>query len=101
MAPGVAEGQPPAAPQGAAPADDLADIVSPMVGTVYLAASPDSDPFASVGETVRPDDVVCIIEAMKVMNEIRAECAGTIVEVCTQNAQPVEYGQTLFRVKSA
>lgn len=79
----------------------LADITSPMVGTLYAAASPDSDPFVTVGDVVDEDDVVCIIEAMKVMNEIRAECAGTIAEICAKNAQPVEFGQRLFRVKTA
>ena len=79
----------------------LSEIVSPMVGTVYAAPSPDSDPFVAVGDTIAVDDVVCVIEAMKVMNEIRSECAGTIAEICTKNAQPVEYGQTLFKVNPA
>jgi len=112
MAPATAVG-PPAGPatvpegkhthsrQSDEPAADLVDIVSPMVGTVYAAPSPDSDPFVAAGDAVSADDVVCIIEAMKVMNEIRAECAGTITEICVKNAQPVEYGQTLFKVKPA
>ena len=79
----------------------LTDVISPMVGTLYTAASPDSDPFVAVGDAVGDDDVVCIIEAMKVMNEIRADCAGTIAEICIKNAQPVEFGQKLFRVKTA
>ena len=87
--------------QGDGPAAELIDIVSPMVGTVYAAPSPDSDPFVEVGDTVGADDLVCIIEAMKVMNDIQADCAGTIAEICIQNAQPVEYGQTLFKVKPA
>ncbi|MFP4054832.1 MAG: acetyl-CoA carboxylase biotin carboxyl carrier protein [Phycisphaerae bacterium] len=82
-----------------APKDNLLEIKSPMVGTFYEAPSPDSDPFASEGDKVKPDTIVCIVEAMKVMNEIKAECSGTIVEVCVQNAQPVEYGQVLYRVR--
>ena len=77
----------------------LIEITSPMVGTFYTAASPDTDPFVAAGDVVGADDVVCIIEAMKVMNEIRAECAGVVAEVCVKNAQPVEFGQTLFKVK--
>ena len=90
------------AQQGDDAADSgLVDIPSPMVGTFYTAASPDSDPFVTAGDVVGVDDVVCIIEAMKVMNEIRAECAGVIAEMCVKNSQPVEYGQALFRVKRA
>jgi acetyl-CoA carboxylase biotin carboxyl carrier protein len=97
----VPEAAAPAATEAAAPtpADNLIEVISPMVGTFYSAPSPDSDPFASSGDKVTPETVVCIVEAMKVMNEIKAEVAGTIVEVCVQNAQPVEYGQVLFRVK--
>jgi len=83
------------------PAEALLEIKSPMVGTFYSAPSPDSDPYVSVGSVIGDDTVVCIIEAMKVMNEIRAECAGKVVEVCVQNAQPVEYGQVLYRVRPA
>ncbi len=92
---------PVAAPAAAAqePVSDLIDVPSPMVGTFYSASDPDSDPYMSVGDKVGDDSVVCIIEAMKVMNEIKAECSGTIAEVCIQNAQPVEFGQVLFRVK--
>ena len=94
----------PTAPVAAAPAavpasENLVEIRSPMVGTFYAAPSPDSDPFAQVGAAVSADSVVCIIEAMKVMNEIKAECHGTIVEICVKNAHPVEYGQVLFRVR--
>jgi acetyl-CoA carboxylase biotin carboxyl carrier protein len=70
-----------------------------MVGTFYNADSPDAEPFVSVGSSVGDDTVVCIVEAMKVMNEIKAECAGQITEICVKNAQPVEYGQVLFRVR--
>ena len=89
----------PAPAQAAPAAEKLLEIRSPMVGTFYAAASPDSDPFVSVGAAVGDDTPVCIIEAMKVMNEIKAELAGTVVEVCVKNAQPVEYGQVLFRVR--
>ena len=92
-----AEAQPPAAVEG--PGPNLVEIKSPMVGTFYAAPGPDSDPFVSVGSTVGPDDVVCVVEAMKVMNEIKAECAGQIVEICVTNAEPVEFGQVLFRVR--
>ncbi len=96
----VAPAAPAAAPAAAeAPADNLIEITSPMVGTFYASPSPDSAPFASVGDKVSAQTVVCIVEAMKVMNEIAADCAGTIAEVCVENAQPVEFGQVLFRVK--
>jgi acetyl-CoA carboxylase biotin carboxyl carrier protein len=74
-------------------------IVSPMVGTFYLSPSPDSPPYASVGQEVHEDTVVCIIEAMKVMNEIKAETRGIIVEVLAQNGKPVEFGKPLFAVR--
>jgi len=80
-------------------AEALTDVTSPMVGTFYAAPSPDSEPFVTVGTHVTPDTVVCIVEAMKVMNEIKAECSGTIVELVATNGQPVEYGQVLYRVK--
>jgi len=85
----------------APPAEEFLEIKSPMVGTFYAAASPDSDPYVAVGSRVGDDTVVCILEAMKVMNEIKAECAGEIVEIVVDNATPVEYGQVLFRVKGA
>jgi acetyl-CoA carboxylase biotin carboxyl carrier protein len=74
-------------------------IVSPMVGTFYLSPSPDSPPYVSVGQEVQEDTVVCIIEAMKVMNEIKAETRGIIVEVLAQNGKPVEFGKPLFAVR--
>jgi acetyl-CoA carboxylase biotin carboxyl carrier protein len=85
----------------AGPTENLVDIRSPMVGTLYAAPSPDSDPYVTVGLAINEESVVCIIEAMKVMNEIKAECSGTVVEICVRNAQPVEYGQVLFRVRPA
>jgi acetyl-CoA carboxylase biotin carboxyl carrier protein len=70
-----------------------------MVGTYYAAASPDSPPFVKVGDQVGPETTVCIVEAMKVFNEIPAECSGRIVAVLAQNGDPVEFGQPLFRVE--
>jgi acetyl-CoA carboxylase biotin carboxyl carrier protein len=75
------------------------DIVSPMVGTFYRAGSPDAAPFVDVGTQVTEDTVVCIIEAMKVMNEIKAETSGVIAEVVAENSKPVQFGQALFRVR--
>jgi len=89
-----------AAPEPA-PAEEYLEIKSPMVGTFYATASPDSEPYVAVGSRVDDDTIVCIVEAMKVMNEIKAECAGEIVEIVVGNATPVEYGQVLFRVKGA
>jgi acetyl-CoA carboxylase biotin carboxyl carrier protein len=77
----------------------LKDIVSPMVGTFYRSASPDVPPFVDVGKTVTEETVVCIIEAMKVMNEIKAETSGIIAEVLVENGKPVQFGQVLFRVR--
>src|SRR5262245_5042903 len=75
------------------------EITSPMVGTFYRAASPEAPPFVDVGREVNEDTVVCIIEAMKVMNEIKAEVSGVIAEVVAENGKPVQFGQALFRVK--
>ena len=83
------------APKGA----PLRDIVSPMVGTFYRAGSPESPPFADIGKSVNEESVVCIIEAMKVMNEIKAEISGEIAEVVAENGKPVQFGQVLFRVR--
>jgi acetyl-CoA carboxylase biotin carboxyl carrier protein len=75
------------------------EIISPMVGTFYRAASPESPPFIEVGREVNEDTVVCIIEAMKVMNEIKAEVRGVITEVVAENGKPVQFGQALFKVR--
>jgi acetyl-CoA carboxylase biotin carboxyl carrier protein len=83
----------------AAPDDGKLSIRSPMVGTFYTAASPDTPPFVKVGDQVGPETTVCIVEAMKVFNEIPAECSGRIVAVLAQNGDPVEFGQPLFRVE--
>jgi acetyl-CoA carboxylase biotin carboxyl carrier protein len=77
----------------------LKEIVSPMVGTFYRAASPDASPFVDLGRTVTEETVVCIIEAMKVMNEIKAETSGVIAEVVAENGKPVQFGQVLFKVR--
>ena len=74
-------------------------ITSPMVGTFYAAPSPDADPFVEVGKTITEGDVVCIVEAMKLMNEIKAEHAGKITQICVQNGEPVEFGQVLMYVE--
>ncbi len=84
----------------AAPAADIKHIVSPMVGTFYRAASPDAPSYVEVGQEVDPETVVCIIEAMKVMNEIKAEVTGVITEIVAENAKPVEFGQKLFAVRA-
>lgn len=86
------------APQ-AVPAEDLVEIKSPIVGTFYATPSPDSESYVDIGSEVGPQTVVCIIEAMKVMNEIKAETSGTIVSILVTNGQAVEYGQVLFRVR--
>jgi acetyl-CoA carboxylase biotin carboxyl carrier protein len=94
---GGAGGEAVAAP-APAPAAGLLEIKSPMVGTFYAAPEPGAAPYVKVGTRVTPGQVVCIIEAMKIMNEIESEVQGTIKEVCLESAQPVEFGQTLFRV---
>lgn len=77
----------------------LVDIVSPIVGTFYRSGSPEADPFVSVGQQVDKDTVVCIVEAMKVMNEIKADVSGTVVKILIENATPVMFGQAIFKVK--
>ncbi|MCD8488605.1 MAG: acetyl-CoA carboxylase biotin carboxyl carrier protein [Desertifilum sp.] len=95
---------PPVAPsEPAAPPTPVADkrwveITSPLVGTFYRSPAPDEPPFVDVGDRIRTGQTVCIIEAMKVMNELEAEVSGQIVEVLVENGQPVEFGQTLMRV---
>ena len=89
----------PASAPVAAEAGNLKDITSPMVGTFYRGAAPDAPPFVDVGTKVNEDTVVCIIEAMKVMNEIKAETSGVIAEVVAENSKPVQFGQALFKVR--
>ena len=86
----------------AAPAErdpSIQEITSPMVGTFYTAPSPDAEPFVTVGKTVGVDSTVCIIEAMKVMNEIKSEVSGAVVEILVENGDPIEFGQPLILVK--
>jgi acetyl-CoA carboxylase biotin carboxyl carrier protein len=87
------------APEAPAPVDEnLLEIKSPMVGSFYRAPSPGAKPYVQAGERVEPGQVVCIIEAMKLMNEIESDVSGTIVKMLVEDAQPVEFGQTLFLV---
>jgi acetyl-CoA carboxylase biotin carboxyl carrier protein len=94
-----------AAPAGAAAEPEAGQeghvVKAPMVGTFYRSPSPDAKPFVEVGQAVKEGDTICIIEAMKLMNELEAEVEGTIREICVENAEPVEYGQVLFRVEPA
>ncbi len=87
------------APPPPVPASNELEIKSPMIGTFYRAPSPESAPYVEVGSEVNPDTVVCIIEAMKVMNEIKAEAKGVITQVMVENAKPVEFGLPLFKVR--
>jgi acetyl-CoA carboxylase biotin carboxyl carrier protein len=96
----------PVAPAAAAaPAEESAPagpgIDSPMVGTFYRASSPEADAFVKVGDTVSPETTVCIIEAMKVMNEIKAECKGTVTKILVENGEAVEFGQKMFEIQPA
>ena len=86
----------PSVPQSA---EDLVEIKSPIVGTFYATPTPDSEPYVELGTQVEPQTVVCVVEAMKVMNEIKAETSGAIAEILVTNGQAVEYGQALFRVR--
>ena len=86
-------------PSTAAASTPGKEIVSPMVGTFYRASSPDSAPYVEVGQEINEESLVCIIEAMKVMNEIKAEIKGVVVEILVENGTPVQFGQPLIRVK--
>jgi acetyl-CoA carboxylase biotin carboxyl carrier protein len=90
---------PPAPIAAAATGADLFQVTSPMVGTFYRASSPTAPPFVQVGDTVKKGQVICIIEAMKLMNEIESEVAGEVVDIPVSNGQPVEYSEVLFRVR--
>ena len=89
-----------AAPQGAAPADTV-EVASPMVGVFYAAPAEDAEPFVKVGDKVKRGQTLCIVEAMKLMNEIMAEVDGEIVEICVANGQVVDYGTPLFYIREA
>ena len=96
----------PAAPQASSPAeapvqDNLHYITAPLVGTFYSSSSPDAPPYVAVGDTVKKGQVLCIIEAMKLMNEIESDVNGTLVEVIPSNASPVDYGARIFAIKPA
>ena len=104
MRPAPAPAQPaaerPSSPQApASPPSGTHEIKSPMVGTFYMAPSPEAPAFVTVGQEITPETVVCIIEAMKVMNEIKAEVSGVVAEICAENGKPVQFGQTLLRLK--
>jgi acetyl-CoA carboxylase biotin carboxyl carrier protein len=90
---------PPAGNAGPTVNEKLKDITSPMVGTFYTSPTPDAQPFVKTGQEIQAETVVCIIEAMKVMNEIKSEIAGTVVEIVAENGKPVQYGEVLFRVR--
>jgi acetyl-CoA carboxylase biotin carboxyl carrier protein len=96
----AAEGQKNDAPPSA-PEEDLLEMTTPFVGTFYAAPTPDAPDFVKVGSKVSKGQVMCIVEAMKLMNEIEAEWDGEIVEILARNAQPVEFGETLFRIRPA
>ena len=102
-APAAAHAPAPAAAHAPAPApavdSRLAEIKSPMVGTFYRSPSPDAPSYVEVGSRVVRGQTLCILEAMKLMNELQAEVAGVVREVCVENAEPVEYGQVLFRIE--
>ncbi len=101
-APAVAAAPVPAAAPAAAPAEEKVTghaVKSPMVGTFYRAASPGSKPFTDVGQSVQLGDTLCIIEAMKILNQIEADKSGTVTKILVENAQPVEYGQPLFIIE--
>ncbi len=111
MIPTAVAAQPPApaieapaaepAPVEVAPAANIYEVRSPMVGTFYRAPSPDADPYVEVGDSVSVGQTLCIVEAMKLMNEIESEVSGKIVKILVENAQPVEYNQVLFLIETA
>ncbi len=94
----AAQSAPVPAATPSAPPSNLAEVKAPIVGTFYEAPAPDAPPFVKVGDRVAAGTVLCIIEAMKLMNEIEAEVAGTLKEILVKNEDPVEYGQALFRI---
>ncbi len=99
--PAAARSAPEAAASGEAAAgkEGLVSITSPMIGTFYAGPNPDAPPFVTPGSAVTPETVVCLLEAMKIFNEIKAECSGTIAKVLIENGEPIEFGQSLFLVK--
>jgi acetyl-CoA carboxylase biotin carboxyl carrier protein len=101
LAPPTSRGTQPPTAQTAPERDGLHNIEAPMLGTFYRAEGPGQEPFVEVGSRVEPDTIVCIIEVMKMMNSVPAGVSGTIVEVCSENAQLVEFGEPIFRVEPA
>ncbi len=102
--PAAAAAAPAAAPAAAAePSEDesLVAFTAPMVGTFYRSPNPEAGPYVSAGDSVGPETVLCILEAMKVMNEIKAELSGEVVSILVENGEPVEYGQPLFKIRPA
>jgi acetyl-CoA carboxylase biotin carboxyl carrier protein len=97
----LAQGEPSPAATPAAPATDIVTVTSPFVGTFYRAPSPGADDFVQVGQTVRKGQPLCIVEAMKLMNEIESDVSGTILECLVENGKSVEYGQKLFLIKKS
>jgi len=97
--PAAVAATPPPAESAPQPAGELHEIKAPMVGTFYRAPAPDAPPYIEVGAHISEGQIVCIIEAMKLMNEIPADRSGTVVEIAVDNAQPVEYGQVLVRIR--
>jgi len=95
----IAAAAPAAAPAPAAESPDLHLVRSPIVGTFYRASAPDAKPFANPGDRVAKGQVMCIVEAMKLMNEIEADCDGEVLEILVSNGQPVEYGEPLFKIR--
>ena len=96
------ESEPPPAPKKAAPKavpDNIKIMISPMVGTFFSASSPDASPFVEVGSTIKKGQPMCIIEAMKLMNEVESEYGGKVVSILVENGQPVEYGEPLFNIE--
>jgi acetyl-CoA carboxylase biotin carboxyl carrier protein len=101
IAPAPVSSEPAAGKEPAKPAKELLPIKSPTVGTFYSATSPEAEPFVQVGSKVTPTTIVCVIEAMKIFNEIPAEHSGVIAQILVENQQPVEFGQVLFLVDPA
>jgi len=103
VAPAMVSSAPPSASPASIPTseNDTVFVTSPFVGTFYRAASPDAEPFVTDGATISKGQALCIVEAMKLMNEIEAEFAGTIVKILVENGQSVEYGQKLFEVRKS
>jgi len=99
VAPPIVPASSPATPQPEPESDETVLITSPTIGTFYTAPTPEDPPFVTVGKPVQPDTIVCIVEAMKVFNQIPAELSGTIVEILVNNGDAVEFGQPLFRVR--